>query len=249
MCYSLSLSKKKHELSDFHTQTDLFVDPPMVYEPTYHNNGFDHGYVYIITQEDQERIVPARWGLQPYEELSSGDGKPVKFDNLNTRDDKVFSFKSWSDSIYKNRCIILADGFFEPHRRGEQSYPVYCYQNGHKLFAFAGIYTEHDDAYFTASIITVKGNAQFKEIHNGKLNYKKEVDARMPLVLDDPFEWLRNDLTKEGITGLMNHGFSKEEFKAHTVTRELYAKGKSFTHNPIAIQPMVYSDLFGEIEF
>ncbi|MEP0266581.1 SOS response-associated peptidase family protein [Dokdonia sp.] len=245
----MSLSKKEHQLSDFHTQTDLFVDPPLVYEPTFHNNGFNHENVFIIPQENANKIVPARWGLIPYEELISGDGKPIKFDNLNTRDDKVFTFKSWSDSIFKNRCLILADGFFEPHRRGEQSYPVYCYLEGHKLFAFAGIYTENEDELYTASIITVKGNNQFQEIHNNKLNYKKKLDARMPLVLDDPFHWLRNDLDKNAITELMMFGSIKEDFKAHTVTRELYAQGKSFTYNPKAIEPIIYSDLFGEIEF
>ena len=78
------------------------------------------------------------------------------------------------------RCLIVADGWYEWLREGESKEP-YFFHMSNKVFNFAGIYTEHQDVKGCA-IITKEANERLSKIHH-----------RMPVMLksDEGRDWLK----------------------------------------------------------
>lgn len=213
MCYSVSLRKKEKKIEE---RFSAEMQVPLLYEPYYHQSGFHRGNLFIVPQDSPNEIVPAMWGLIPQHEALDIEGFRKKYNTLNAKSETVFNSRTYRDSIKEKRCLILADGFFEPHKYNDSSYPYFCHLKDDSLFAFAGIYTQLDDQLFSCSILTQKANDFFAEIHNEK--------KRMPLVLDSDFEWewLRDDLSAEKVKSLIKVGFTKDEFDAYTVSKDLY---------------------------
>ena len=78
------------------------------------------------------------------------------------------------------RCLIVADGWYEWLREGESKEP-YFFHMSNKVFNFAGIYTEHQDVKGCA-IITKEANERLSKIHH-----------RMPVMLksNEGRDWLK----------------------------------------------------------
>ena len=212
MCYETSLTKKLNEIEK-HTGAEMLYAE--VYEPYYHLSGFTHPNLFCIPIEDPSQIYPMEWGLiAPWgeEDIVAFRGK---YNTLNAKGETLLKSNTYKVPARERRCLILADGFFEPHYPNNNfkggAVPKYCYLENRKLFTFAGIYNEFDDKYWSVSLVTTEANNFFEKVHNKK--------KRMPLVLDPSFEgeWLREDLTDKGILELVKHGFIKDDFKAHTV--------------------------------
>lgn len=233
MCYATSLRKGEKEIEQrFHaTQRVNFL-----YEPYYYQSGFEHSNLFIVPQAYPEEIHPAMWGLVPGFALKNIDEFYKGYNTLNARSENIFSSRTYGDAIRNKRCLIIADGFYEPHHKNNVSYPYFCHLRDDSIFAFAGIYSELDDDLFSCSILTVKANDLFAEVHN--------VKKRMPLVLDTEFEeeWLRGDLSENNIAELMRAGFTTDEFEAYPVSRDLYKKGEP-KDVPWAISKVDHTDI------
>lgn len=220
MCYNTVLTKKRQEITSFF-KTPFYN--PEFYEPYYANNGFDHGYLYIIPQNRSDLIFPARWGLVPEFDLSEPSRFWKKQNTLNARSEDVFEKRTYKKSVQSQRCLIIADGFYEPHHYQGKSQPYFCFIPGgtkiedRQLFCYAGIYTSDGEGSYYASLLTTEANEFFAEIHN-KIK-------RMPLVLDRGLgrEWLL-DLSESQVKELMRNGFTKEAFDAYPVSNNLYKK-------------------------
>lgn len=179
------------------------------------------------------------WGLVPSFALKNIPKYYKDYNTLNARSENIFTSRTYKGAIRDRRCLIIADGFFEPHHRDNVSYPHFCHLKDDSLFAFAGIYSEIDDGVYSCSILTTAANDFFAEIHN--------VKKRMPLVLNDQFEeeWLRNDLTEPNIKELMRVGFTTDEFEAYPVSKDLYKK-KEPKDVPWAVSKVEYPELGGQ---
>ncbi|MBU2947365.1 SOS response-associated peptidase [Zobellia uliginosa] len=233
MCYSTSLTKSEDAIEE-HFNKEFEV--PLLYEPYYYLSGFEHPNLFIIPQDNPNFIWPSIWGLIPEFAIKNPEEFRSKANTLNAKGETIFNTRSFKGSIESQRCLIIADGFYEPHHYNGTSYPHYCKLENHSLFTFAGIYTKLDEELYTCSILTVEANKFFSEVHNNK--------KRMPLVLDSEFEdeWLRNDLNEKHIKELITSGFTSEDFEAYPVTRSLYSK--SFDKNTAqAIQKVDYPEL------
>ena len=243
MCYSTSLRKKREQIEQrLLSNLGATFEYPLEYNPYYHLNGFTHGNLYIIKMDAPESIYPASWGLVPHWGIHDPEAFWKKSNTLNARSEGIFEKASFKDSADDKRCLILADGFFEPHHENGVSIPYFCYQPSKAypegdLFLFAGLYSELDDELFTTTILTVDANPFFAEVHNKR--------KRMPLVLaDDLYEdWLDDGLNQSQLNELMAFGFTSNEFKAHPVTRDLYKKGID-TNSPEFIAPVDNETLF-----
>jgi len=233
MCYSKSLTREEHYIEEYFQRK---FEIPLLYQPYYWASGFDHPNVFIIPQDVPESIWPSIWGLVPGFAMDNPEAFRQKVNTLNAKGETVFSTRSYRDSIAERRCLIIADGFYEPHHYNGISYPHYCKLRDRSLFVFAGIYTKMDEELYTCSILTVEANDFFAEIHNSK--------QRMPLVLDTEFEeeWIRPDLQKNHVEELIRAGFTKDEFEAYTVTRNMYAKDYQ-KNTPEAIRKVDYPEL------
>ncbi|PTM09778.1 MAG: hypothetical protein DA407_05040 [Bacteroidetes bacterium] len=243
MCYSTALRKKKEQIEQrLLSQIPAKFPTSTNYNPYYHLNGFTYGNLQIIKMDEPETISSAKWGLIPNWALHNAEAFRKKSNTLNARAESVFEKASYKESVVSKRCLILADGFFEPHHENGQAIPYFCYQPSKEypegdLFLFAGLYNELDDTTLTATILTTEANDFFAEVHNkGK---------RMPLILDDLYfeDWLDNGMTSQEINEIMTTGLTKNEFKAHPISRDFYKKGID-TNKSYIIEPIEKDTLF-----
>ena len=243
MCYGKALTKHENQIKELlYNRYGIDFAVPLEYKPYYHLNGFTHGNIYIIPMEDPQHIYPASWGLVPHWATHDPEAFWKKSNTLNARSETIFEKPSFKNSADDKRCLVLADGFFEPHHENGVAIPYFCYQPSKEypkgnLFLFAGLYSKLDTELYTATILTTEANEFFAEVHNKK--------KRMPLVLaDDLFEdWMDEGLNSQTILELMDFGFTSNQFKAHPVSRDLYKKGID-TNKPYIIEETEKGTLF-----
>ena len=121
----------------------------------------------------------------------------------------------YREPLQERRCLILADGFFESKYVNGNTYPHFIRYKNYEPFAFAGVYNKHNEGEFSCSILTTDANPFMANIHNTK--------KRMPLILDNHYEheWLNKSLLDSEIKGLIDCSFTKEEFVAYTVSKDV----------------------------
>ena len=215
-----------------------FVEPEN-YEPYYHINGFGDKRLHIIPQDDAKYIWPADWKLIP--DFHKGPASEFSYNTLNARSEDIFTSNTYKKSAESGRCLILADGFFEPHTyvkpgtKTEKKQPYYIKLTDHRLFYFAGLYSKPNDETYTVSIITLEANEIMAKIHNAK--------KRMPLILDDQFteNWLDLTLNENQVKELMSVGFTNETLNYYPVSNDIYKRGVE-TNKPEILNPVAAID-------
>lgn len=239
MCYEVSSTKEKPEIQKY---SKAEFEIPFEYEPFYQRSAFGYPNLQIIKMDAPDKIYPATWGFVPDWAMNNIDGFRKKYPTFNARSETILTSNTYKQSAIDKRCLIIADGFFEPHKLNNQSIPYYCYipskdyKDGRDLFVFAGLYSEMDEFVYSCTIITKEANDFFAEIHNAK--------KRMPLVLDEGLkeEWFEEGLSDNQITELMFNGFTGKDFKAHPVSSDFYKKVD--TNKPYIIEPVDKGSLF-----
>lgn len=243
MCYSTALRKQRKQIEEgLLNKIPAKFPEDSEYNPYYHLNGFTYGKLQIISMDDPQTIQSATWGLIPDWAAHNPENFRQKSNTLNARSESIFEKASYKESAENKRCLILADGFFEPHHENGKAIPYFCYQPTTQypdgdLFLIAGLYNEIDDGTITTTILTTEANAFFAEIHNKK--------KRMPLILEPHFieDWLDNGMTNQEINEIIETGMDTKEFKAHPVSNNLYKRGID-TNQPYIIQPIAKDTLF-----
>lgn len=233
MCYETALTKKKKEVKENFNKD--FANPEQ-YEIYYHRSGFTHPNLQIVKMNEPNTIYPAEWGYVPSWGMRDITAFRKKYNTLNIKSETLFQGLS-KEAAFENRCLIIADGFFEPHKTAGNSIPYFCYiptdkyNDNRDLFVFGGVYSEIEDDtnQFTCSILTMEANPFFTEVHN--------VKKRQPLVLDEELygEWFNPDLNEENVLELIKNGFTSKEFKAHPVSTDLYKRNLN-TNKPYIIE-------------
>ena len=112
------------------------------YRPSVYN-GFQHPKTPIITNQKTDTIQLYNWGLIPF--WAKDDG--IKKNTLNARMETIHEKPSFRN-VVKNRCLILADGFYEwqwldEKGKKKQKYELTLPEN--QAFAFAGLWSEWVD--------------------------------------------------------------------------------------------------------
>ena len=132
----------------------------------------------------------ARWGLIPKWAKDSKIGNAL----INARSETLEEKPSFRESFKKNRCLVLASGFFE---WDTGKHPFYFQVKNKKIFAFAGLWSdwknEKGENVRTCTIITCEPNSLVKRVHD-----------RMPVILKpgDYEKWLKSENIDE-IKGLL----------------------------------------------
>lgn len=247
MCFHTSNTKTARELED---RLNVRFEDEAIYEPFYHLNGFDFGYLYGILQEDDNYIEPMRWGLieQPTDDPDYYDTRLINVEDLNKYNkeqslkfrlnkkiETVFTYYKTAEPIRKRRCTIPITGFFENKHVNGVPYPHYIKDSDEDLLMLAGIYNEYDSGFFTCQILTAPANEFMSNIHNTK--------KRMPVMLhpDNWFEYLKDDLTDDEIKEILFTDTS-QELKAYPVSGDV--KNSNIKSNrPDIINPYHYDEL------
>ena len=233
MCYHYSLTKKQEEIMRM-----IQAEWEMPFEPIWHINGFDFPNMPVITSQHPEKVQAYSWGLIPHWVKSAADAKKLRTQTLNARADTLFEKPSFR-SYVNNRCLVLADGFFEWMEFQKKKYPHYVHLK-EELFAFAGIYAhwtdrETGELLRTFTIITTEANPFMARIHN--------VKQRMPVILppDQWKKWLNPELSKEEMKAMLRP-CADETMHAFTISKKITDRGAQ-TNVPEIKTPFEYPEL------
>lgn len=186
MCYQTRLLKKKEEIQK---RFSIPKDDLEGFNPSKIIKAFDYPKTPVITNEKPNSIQHFNWGLVP---SWSTDTSHRQY-TLNARIETLHEKKSFKDVI-QNRCLIIADGFYEwkwSTESGSKKEKHLLTIPNEELFAFAGIYSTWIDIegnhYNSYAMITTQANELMSEIHNTK--------KRMPIILNpsDEKKWLDGD--------------------------------------------------------
>ena len=136
--------------------------------------------------EDNEReLVMLRWGLIPSWAKDPSIGNRM----INARAETVAEKPSFRVAYSRQRCVVLADGFYEWRREGDVKTPYFISLASGKPFALGGIWEnwydkESDEAIQSTALITTDANDFMRPLHH-----------RMPMILEGEAanDWLGGD--------------------------------------------------------
>ena len=144
--------------------------------------------VLALTERSAGReLMVARWGLVPHWAKDPKAGARM----INARAETLAERSAYRTLLAKNRCLVLADGFYEWRLDPDgKKRPVrYALDDG-SPFGFAGLWTswrdpESGESMRTCTIITTAANSLVAPVHD-----------RMPVILPRGVEdeWLDRDV-------------------------------------------------------
>ena len=153
--------------------------------------------------------VELKWGLVPSWAKDPSIGHKL----INVRGETVGEKPSFRKAFKQQRCLVLADGFYEWKREGRTKQPYYIRFKDYRLFAFAGLWErweKQDPALESCSLITIGPNAVMEPIHH-----------RMPVLLATTQydEWLDPSLHMVERLNTVLRPFPPEEMEAYPASQ------------------------------
>jgi putative SOS response-associated peptidase YedK len=138
--------------------------------------------VRVAKPGDPRTLDRLRWGLIPAWAKDPSIGNRM----INARAETVAEKPSYRDSFRRQRCLVVADGFFEWQRVGKAKQPHLIRRQDRRPFGFAGLWAAWrgaapDQGVETFTILTTEPNDLMRPLHD-----------RMPVILDpkDFTAWL-----------------------------------------------------------
>jgi putative SOS response-associated peptidase YedK len=120
--------------------------------------------------------VLLKWGLIP----SWAKDPSIGYKMINARAETVAEKPSFRKAFLHQRCLVIADGFYEWKREGKAKRPYYIRFKDSRPFAFAGLWESWKDPSHengrqvdSCTIITIEANEFMQPIHH-----------RMPVILN-----------------------------------------------------------------
>jgi putative SOS response-associated peptidase YedK len=117
--------------------------------------------------------IDLKWGLVPSWAKDPAIGNRL----INARGETVSEKPAFRRAFRQQRCLVLADGFYEWKREGKGKQPYYVRLQDRRPFALAGLWErweKQEPALETCTLITTGPNALMEPIHN-----------RMPVILPE----------------------------------------------------------------
>ena len=135
----------------------------------------------VISKGKGREILVARWGLVPAwsRDLSLGAGM------VNAPAETLEAKPAYRVALQSQRCLVLANGFYEWQTRGARKQPYKIAVRNGALIGFAGLWErwtpETGEAVETFTIITTDASRLVREVHD-----------RMPVIIApaDHQRWL-----------------------------------------------------------
>lgn len=195
-------------------QTALEYDPSYNIAPT-HN-------IVIIKKNSIKVLTGCRWGFIP----AWAKDESIGYKMINARSETLAEKPTFRKAFKNQRCLIIADGFYEWMKSGKVKTPVFIRLKSQKPFGFAGLYnvwkSPEGKEMCTCTIITTEANDILSSIHN-----------RMPVILpqDKHDVWLdpQNHDT-ENLSSLLKP-YSSEEMEFYEVSRKVNSPSYNTSDN------------------
>ena len=170
----------------------------------------------IKTDVDITVLENLTWGLIPLWAKNKLDFRPL----INARLETLGEKKSFKELIKKQRCLIIADGYYEWKREGIKKIPHYFYRVDKKTIFFAGLFQNNGTKQFT--IVTKTAEKNISVIHH-----------RQPIIINknDINEYL--NLDNNGIDFL--NSYKAPEINCHPVSTDV---NKTVNNRPDLVNPV-----------
>ncbi|MBC8310720.1 MAG: SOS response-associated peptidase [Candidatus Marinimicrobia bacterium] len=195
MCFNISIVSSIDAIEQ-QFNAEFHID--FSFKPKKHISAFTNPVIPVITAENSREIQPLQWGLIPHWVKDSQKANEIRRMTYNAKSETVHEKPSFRDAFKKNRCLVIADGFYEWKSTSSGKICHYIKSNDTDIFAFAGIFSEWTDKLSgeyvkSVSILTQSANPMMAEIHN--------IKKRQPVILskDHQNEWLNNKIKYEHI--------------------------------------------------
>jgi putative SOS response-associated peptidase YedK len=127
--------------------------------------------VLAVVRNGARRLTNLHWGLVPFWAKDRSIGSRL----INARAETVAEKPSFRNAFKKQRCLIVADGFYEWKGEKGNKQPYYLTLPSGGPFAFAGlweIWNKDNADYHSCSIITTAATESVRKLHH-----------RMPVIL------------------------------------------------------------------
>jgi putative SOS response-associated peptidase YedK len=245
MCYHKSQKYDLNYLADYYSASysDVMAE---IYQPNYHENGFDFKASPIVTAGKPGELQLFNWGLIPFWVKDLPAALKLRLSTLNCISEEMFDKPSFRDAAREGkRCLIPCSGFYEwrwlnPEDKKSKKIPYFINVSDQPLFSIAGLYSRWTDkasgqAHYSYTVLTTKANALMDKIHNTK--------HRMPVIIGREYErdWLNPNLTQEDVLALCQP-ISENALKAHTISKLITSRTEE-TNVPEVQQEEFYPEL------
>lgn len=148
------------------------IEPPAGFEPRYNVAPQQDVPVIGVGSDEKPRFALVRWGLVPGWAESPGAVKST----INARAETLLERPTFRDPFLRQRCLVIADGFFEWKRQDGTKQPWWFRLEDGRPFAFAGLWDRWQGAeqtLYSCAIVTTRANDTVSPVHD-----------RMPVILD-----------------------------------------------------------------
>ncbi|MEN7550917.1 SOS response-associated peptidase [Rapidithrix thailandica] len=184
MCGRFSVSKKQE---DIESRFGIQFNPEKL-QPRW--NAAPSQLLPVVTGNAPQRGQVFRWGFVP----PWAKDERMGYKMINARLETVLEKRAYKNAFATQRCLVIADGYYEWRISGKQKIPHRIILPGENLFAMAGIWEQWQAAtgsvVYTFAILTQEANPGLSYIHE-----------RMPVILapEDEKPYLSNDLSPKEI--------------------------------------------------
>jgi len=152
------------------------------YKPNYNAKPGD--LMPVITNDKKDKIQLFQWGLVPYDAIDPNIGEKL----CNARTEIVFAKRPFSKLIDKQRCYVLADGFYVWQKDTNTPFRVTLKNND--LFVIAGVWERWENEYEEGTFFT-----SFSMLTLESSPYLSHLTKRMPAIIqpDKEKKWFQKN--------------------------------------------------------
>jgi len=219
MCGRFVRSSSVASIADefYATQASLEMAPSYNISPTQD--------IIILNHKGARQLVKCRWGFIPLGARDSSIGSRM----INARAETVASKPAFRSALRNQRCLVIADGFYEWIKKGNKRVPYYIHLKSGKPFGFAGLYnpwtSPEGKRICTCTIITTASNELLASVHD-----------RMPAIIpkDRQDLWLYPVEIDPALLPELLRPFPAAELEMHQVSSKVNYPGYD---SPDSIRP------------
>jgi putative SOS response-associated peptidase YedK len=163
----------------------------------------------VLIQSQSRTIEMMRWGLIPRWEKEKKIGSRM----INARSETITEKPAFRNLVSHNRCVVVADGYYEWKRIGKEKSPYFIHPSSGDLLLMAGLWDSwhspgEDRSITTFTIMTTTPAINIAHIHD-----------RMPVILSlNQIETWLNTANGFSLEMVQPTNLSQVDLEAHRVS-------------------------------
>lgn len=211
MCGRFTITVDLNDLRDYLGESfDIHDLSQEIVVPRYNVAPGQH-ILAVIFDGKKYRVGLIKWGFVP----SFAKDEKIGYSMINAKSETLHEKPAFKEAFKTQRCLILADGFYEWMKENNKKQPYRILMKDEKIFPMAGLWStyvkENGEKLHTATIITTEANTLMQPIHD-----------RMPVILDEKskLSWLHNTSHQQDLLSLLKP-YNPNEMKAYPVSHQV----------------------------